>query len=403
MRTGILGFQSERLKQLRSASGLTQEGLADLVGCSPGNISKWERGSAFPTVSSFHRICDYFEVSERWLLEKPVKSSPKQPSFFRSQVTTPKISWDIAEARLDWLEEISYKLQESLELPKIRIPSYSGPDVRTISDEEIESLADQCRKEWRLGLGPIQNVIQTLENFGIVTTRCTLGYLKMDGVSRWSEVDDRPYVLIAGDKASPIRNRFDAAHELGHLVLHRSVSLEQSKIDYQLIENQAHRFASAFLMPSESFPLEVKWPTLDGILALKKRWKVSIAAMIKRCHDLNVIDDDAVLRLWKGRSARGWVKKEPMDDDFEFETPKLLSRCVKVLVENEILSKNQLKDLLGVPTPKLEELCGLEQGYFASSSQENVIEIRLRAAAPRSKENIANNTAGVVIGFPKND
>lgn len=399
MRTGILGFQSERLKQLRSASGLTQEGLAELIGCSAGNISKWETGSSYPTAPSFHKICEFFGVSESWLLEKPIKSGFLRPSFFRSQVTTPKISWDVADARLDWLEEISYKLQESLEFPPINIPAYNGNNVREISDEDIESLADECRKTWRLGDGPIQNVIQVLENFGAVTARCTLGFLKMDGVSRWSEVDNRPYVLIAGDKASPIRNRFDATHELGHLVLHRGVGFDQARVDYHLLENQAHRFASAFLMPSESFPLEVKWPTLDGFLALKKRWKVSIAAMIKRCHDLNVVDDEAVVRLWKGRSARGWVKKEPLDEEFSFEQPKLISRSVKMIIENDILTKNQLKEILGVPSEKLEELCALEKGYFQSNDEQKIIDIRIRANSPR--ETHARSTSGVVLGFPK--
>lgn len=399
MRTGILGFQSERLKQLRSASGLTQEGLAELIGCSAGNISKWETGSSYPTAPSFRKICEHFGVSESWLLERPIKSGPVRPSFFRSQVTTPRVSWDVADARLDWLEEISYKLQESLEFPKIKIPSYSGSNAREISDEDIENLADECREMWRLGNGPIQDVIQLLENFGAVTARCTLGFLKMDGVSRWSEVDDRPYIIIATDKASPIRNRFDAAHELGHVVLHRGVSLSQAKTDYQLLESQAHRFASAFLMPSESFPLEVRWPTLDGFLAMKKRWKVSIASMIKRCHDLNIVDDEAVVRLWKGRSARGWVKREPMDDAFSFEQPKLLSRSVKMIVENEILRKSQLKEVLGVPSDKLEELCSLDKGYFSSNEEQKIIDIKIRANFSRGAQPRQSN--GTVVEFSK--
>ncbi|MBN0495015.1 helix-turn-helix transcriptional regulator, partial [Pseudomonas aeruginosa] len=131
----------------------------------------WETGSSYPTAPSLQKICEFFGVSESWLLEKPIKSGFLRPSFFRSQVTTPKISWDVADARLDWLEEISYKLQESLEFPPVNIPAYSGSNVREISDEDIEALADECRKTWRLGDGPIQNVIQVLENFGAVTAR----------------------------------------------------------------------------------------------------------------------------------------------------------------------------------------------------------------------------------------
>lgn len=398
MRSGILGFQPERLKQLRSASGLTQENLAELIICSPGNISKWEKGSAFPTAPSFQKLCAFFEVSESWLLEAPINSSSSNPSFFRSQVSTSKASWDAANARLDWLEEISYKLQESLEFPAVRIPAYSG-DIRLLSDEEIEQLADECRKMWGIGYGPITDMLQTLENAGVVTAKCHLGHLKMDGVSRWSGVDDRPYVLIAEDKASPIRNRFDAAHELGHLVLHRHVNFDQVKTDYHLLEAQAHRFASAFLMPSESFPLEIKWPTLDGFLALKNRWKVSIAAMIKRCQDLEIVDSNSAIRLWKGRSARGWVKKEPLDDTFEFERPKILSRSLSILVENSILSKSSLQGILGIPREKLEELCGVEKGYFFNSGNAQVIDIRVRVNSQRASQ--FQSTKSTVLNFPK--
>lgn len=378
MRTGILGFQSARLKQLRASSGMTQAKLAELLSCSTSNISKWEKGDSFPESSSFKKICETFSVPERWLLESPVRSGLARPGFFRSQVSTCRGAKDSAEARLEWLEEVSYKLQESLEFPDINIPSYDGGDVRLIQDCEIESLAEECRDRWGLGRGPISDVVHVLESFGAVVARSEIGYVKMDGVSRWSDVDDRPYILLASDKAGPIRSRFDAAHELGHLVLHRGIDSNQYKANYHLLETQAHRFASAFLMPAESFSHEIKWPTLDAFLSLKPRWKVSIAAMIKRSQDLEISSPDVALRLWKARSARGWVKKEPLDDDFEFELPKLLKRSIMMLVEHKILNKNTLRDVLGIPVNDLEELCCLPSGYFSLSEKDQVVDIRLR-------------------------
>lgn len=398
MRAGILGFQPERLKQLRMSSGMTQASLAEALNCSAGNISKWENGGSSPEASSFYKICEYFGVSEKWLLEAPLSNASAMPSFFRSQVSTPKASWDAADARLAWLAEISYKLQESLEFPVVRIPSYEGKDVRLISDSEIESLADECRRVWRLGSGPIKDVVHVLESFGVVVARAEIGFVKMDGVSRWSPHDDRPYVLLAADKAGPIRNRFDAAHELGHLVLHRGVDAERYSSNYHLIEAQAHRFASAFLMPSESFPLEVKWPTLDGFLALKSRWKVSVAAMIKRCQDLEIISPDSVVRLWKGRSARGWVKKEPLDDLIEFEQPKLLKRSVMMLVENNILTRDSLRDVLGMPARDMEELCSLPAGYFSGELENIVVDLRLKSRVSKAA---SGSSSAAVLSFPK--
>ncbi|MFG6204928.1 helix-turn-helix domain-containing protein [Pseudomonas retamae] len=397
MRTGVAGFQSERLRQLRLTFGITQTALAEMVGRASGNISKWENGVQAPEADAFQRLCEVFDVSENWLLEEQIVTNEEIPFFFRSQVSATANAREIAEVRLAWLQEISYKLQESLEFVAVNVPHLEESNCLVISDEEIEQMASKCRKVWGLGTAPIPNVVQTLENAGIVCTRTTLGHLKMDGVSNWHELDQRPYVLLVADKANGIRNRFDAAHELGHIVLHRHVSKEQYESNYDLLESQAHRFASAFLMPAESFLREIRWPTLDTLLALKPRWKVSVAAMVRRCKDLEIINETTTTRLWKARSARGWVKGEPMDADFDFERPQLIARGVKMLVEQNVFSRSQLRQLLGLPLPTLESLCSLDKGYFTLPDQSQVIDMQLRK---RSARDTFFSEAAQVLGFP---
>ncbi|MEG0065128.1 MAG: XRE family transcriptional regulator [Pseudomonas sp.] len=397
MRTGVAGFQSERLKQLRLTFGITQTALAKMVGRASGNISKWENGVQVPEADAFQRLCEVFGVSENWLLEEQIVTNEDTPFFFRSQVSATANAREIAEVRLEWLQDISYKLQESLEFVAVNVPHLEESNCLVISDEEIERMASECRQAWGLGTAPIPNVVQTLENAGIVCTRTTLGHLKMDGVSNWHELDQRPYVLLVADKANGIRNRFDAAHELGHIVLHRHVSKEQYESNYDLLESQAHRFASAFLMPAESFLREIRWPTLDTLLALKPRWKVSVAAMVRRCKDLEIINETTTTRLWKARSARGWVKGEPMDADFDFERPQLIARGVKMLVEHKVLSRSQLRQLLGLPLPTLESLCSLDKGYFTLPDQSQVIDMQLRK---RTARDTFFSDAAEVLGFP---
>ncbi len=401
MRLGIQGFKPERLKQLRLSADMTQTDLAEKLECAPGNISKWEKGDSCPSAQSFNRLCEIFSTSEKWLIESPLNDQDAKPSFYRSQVSTHKSSWDIAKIRLNWLEEISYKLQESLEFPPTNIPIFEGNDARLIDDAEIEQHASKCRGLWRLGNGPVKDVIHTLEKSGVVIARDEIGYVKMDGISKWSVVDNRPYVLLAADKANPVRNRFDAAHELGHIVLHSKISHEQYISHYDLIERQAHRFASAFLMPAESFSHEVTYATLDTLHSLKPRWNVSIAAMIKRCIDLEIVSAETGTRLWKARSARGWVKAEPLDNATAFEQPKLLSRSIQMLIENKILSKDQLRNELGIPQDRLERLCNLPNGYFSSNSSERILELKLRSPGKNSYTTDRNPTQQNILNFPK--
>ncbi|WP_416421515.1 ImmA/IrrE family metallo-endopeptidase [Pseudomonas sp. App30] len=397
MRTGVAGFQSGRLKQLRLAFGLTQSGLAELVGRASGNISKWENGLQAPEADAFHRLCEVFGVSQNWLVESPVHSDASSPFFFRSNVTATETAREIAAIRLSWLQEISFELQESLEFPDVNVPCLSEQNCELISDAEIEQVASACRQAWGLGNGPIPHVIDIMERAGIVCARSHLGFLKMDGVSNWCLADDRPYALIIADKANGIRNRFDAAHELGHIVLHRHVTQTQYIEKYALLETQAHRFASAFLLPAESFCREVRWPTLDTLLALKPRWKVSVAAMVKRCQDLDIINETTATRLWKARSARGWVKGEPLDDTFQHELPSLLSQSIKMMVESKVLSRSQLRQVLGLPTDTLESLCSLEQGYFELPDAARILKLRLKR---QPISNPSFKKPAQVLGFP---
>jgi hypothetical protein len=114
---------------------------------------------------------------------------------------------------------------------------------------------------------------------------------------------------------------------------------------------------------------------------------------------LEITSPEVTLRLWKGRSARGWVKKEPQDDDFKFEQPKLLMRSVMMLVEQGVLSKDILKDVLGIPLKNLEELCCLPAGYFSAGHESRVVDIRLRSN-PHSKSSSHERQESSVLNFP---
>ncbi|MGP0013651.1 helix-turn-helix domain-containing protein [Pseudomonas sp.] len=389
--------QPGRIKQLRLSLGITQAAFADLIGRTSGTVSKWESGFQAPDSDAARRLCDVFDISENWLLEAPFTAERSTPFFFRSQSNTTNSARDIAGVRLEWLQEVVYKLQESLEFPPVNVPHLAEINCELISDQEIEQIASDCRQAWGLGFAPIPDVVQVMENVGIVCARTSLGYLKVEGVSNWHELDQRPYVLLVDDKANGIRSRFDAAHELGHIVLHRYVTQEHYKTRHALLEAQAHRFASAFLLPAERFSREVRWPTPDTLLELKPRWKVSVAAMITRCQELAMINDTTATRLWCARAARGWAKGEPMEADFEFERPKVVGRGVKMLVENKVLSRLQVRRLLGLPVGVLERLCHLEEGYFDSLDKPQVVELLLRQKA-RPKRATGGVSANI-LGF----
>lgn len=376
MKTGVYGFQSKRLTQARESLGLTKAALSTMTGVSPATITNWEKGTQLPTEDKLELLASSIKFKAQWFLKEPNIITGEQAYFFRSLASTTKSAREIAHARLNWLHEIKVLTEQWVDFPKVNIPSLTEQQFLSITDEEIEAISVEARKVLNLGMGPISNLSITLESAGVILAMGELGSIKMDGVSKWDQTTSRPYVFISTDKSNAIRNRFDLAHELGHLVLHKNVTDANHKKFYKEIENQANFFAGCFLMPSESFSLEIKWPTLDNFLSLKKRWKVSVAAMIMRSYQLGLIDEEQKLRLFKGKSARGWNKGEPYDKEFPLESPQLLNRTIQLLVSESILSKEALADLIGLSKIIIEDLCGLEQGFLSEKPITNVIKLK---------------------------
>lgn len=364
MRVGVAGFQSQRLVQARTARGLTQTALSAMSGYSNASLSKWERNEQLPEIAALEKVAATLGLPTEWFL-RPTLDYGNTGYFFRSSAALTKEARNIAKVRLEWAYELSQSIAEWVGWPELNLPtSLSRQEALSLTDEEIEALAITCRQHWRLGLGPIDDVIRIIEGSGILTVREFLGHIKMDGVSRWFEPEGRPYMFIAADKASAVRNRFDASHELGHLIMHRNLTAADNTRLYHELERQAHLFASAFLMPADSISVELANPTLDTLVVLKRRWKVSIAAMLMRAKSLNLLSDAYITRLWKNYSARGWKRSEPLDNELKPELPRLLPRSINLLLEKGGFSKEQLLATIGLAAPDIESLCQLPEGYL---------------------------------------
>ncbi|MCG6940874.1 MAG: XRE family transcriptional regulator [Thiohalocapsa sp.] len=366
MRASSPGFQRVRLAEARTARSLTQTALSLQLGRAKSSVSKWESGQQTPNPDVIGPLADALNVPREYFFRPPLDLGDA-PIFFRSMANATKRSRARLEVRLGWLQTISWDLQQWLDLPDLGLPDLGVESFRRLSDEDVEQAAQACRQHWGLGRAPIPDMLLVLENAGVVSARDEFGTPSIDGVSRWSKIDDRPYVLTASDKRTAVRSRFDAAHELAHLLLHRRAS-QQDMADgetFALIENQAHRFAAAFLLPAEGFANEVQHLSLDAFVALKSRWRVSVKAMIQRCRDLDLMSDAYAVRLYKYLSARGWNAREPLDDILEPERPRLLERGLRLLMTRGGWSQESLLSELRLYASDVEPLTGLPAGMLS--------------------------------------
>lgn len=289
-----MSFNPMRLGIARKRRMLTKKRLAELAGVAAHTIVRCEKGETEPTpetVQSFARILAFpVEFFAGGDVDEPESAS------FRSQTS---MSAAIRDASLsagalgflvsDWVED------------RFNLPAIQVPDLHLYEPDEA---ARVLRTEWHLGEKPISNMLHLLESKGVRVFSLAENTVKVNAYSIWRQ--SKPYIFLNNFK-SPESSRFDAAHELGHLVLHQDGGSMG-----RAAEDQANRFASSFLMPRADVLATIPRASYLGeIIKAKSRWRVSVAALTYRLHKLGIISDWKYRDLCIEIATRGYNKSEP--------------------------------------------------------------------------------------------
>jgi Zn-dependent peptidase ImmA (M78 family) len=251
---------------------------------------------------------------------------------------------------------------ETVEFPPHNLPSLAlSAKPEYIDRKYIEVVANKLREGWGIGLGPIQNVVWLLEHQGVVIVRDQVATNHIDAFSCWR--GSYPVIVLTAGKESAVRSRWDAAHELGHLILHREIDRTRiaSKEGLAKIEQQADWFAGSFLLPADTFRRSIIIPSLEEFLKVKPHWMVSIQAQLQRAFALGMVSDAARARMWKQISIHGWRYREPLDDALEPEQPELLRKSIEMGIEDGTLDLQVMSTEIGVPANKIQSLLNLRQ------------------------------------------
>jgi Zn-dependent peptidase ImmA (M78 family)/DNA-binding XRE family transcriptional regulator len=286
-----------RLRLAREIAGLSKKALAEKLGLAPSTITAYEDGSISPG-DNLPEIANALGMPglEAFFLEDELPEIPEGAVSFRSRRSMLKRT---RQKSLALSQLASFKLAPFLEdrfvLPDVNIPDDLPSDP--------ESAAVALRSYWELGKGPIANVVHLLEAQGVLVFFLNEACKSVDAFNY--TIGHRPFVFLNTSKPSGERGRFDAAHELGHLVLHRDV--DHSKMDSKPIEDEANDFASAFLLPAEQFRQECpRSHNLEAFLRIKPRWGVSVQAMVRRGRDLGLLTQWHYESMFRLMAARGW-------------------------------------------------------------------------------------------------
>lgn len=373
-------FNPTRLTEARQAAGFTMAALSDRIGVTRQAVSIFEKGTKTPAYENVSKIANVLEVSVDFFYStsKPIQEITT-PSHFRSFKTTAKKSRTKAVVQEAWFAEFSQALLADINYPGASIYKSSQEDFTELSWDDIENIALEARKFWKLGAGPISNMTRLLESNGVFVAQLSMDR-QTQAFSNWR--GNLAYI-ITEKQNSNARHRFNLAHELGHLIMHTAVSDEDHEDDelVQLKEDQANFFAGAFLCPRQSILQEFTSCSLEALIHLKRRWGISVAALAVRARALGLITENQSIYVFKQLAVLpGGRKSEPLDKETSKETSKLISDMIDFLEAKGKFSKNDIARLIPLPANRLAEMSSKPESYFLMTEEapNNVISFQLR-------------------------
>ncbi len=332
-------FNSRRLTFARRRRGLSKVQLAEMIGVTVRTVVAYEIGEYPPSPEGLDALSLALQFPSQFFIGSDLETLAAQDVSFRSLT---KMTAKQRESALTQAELAVYFcawLESRFELPIVDVPDFA-------QDVDPEAAAEAVRQHWGLGQLAIRNMIHLLEQKGIRVFSVSIQSQAVDALSTWKA--GIPLVFLNGAKSAE-RSRFDAAHELGHLVLHRHGSPAGREA-----EDQAQRFASAFLMPRASvLARSPKLATINELLKLKKVFGVSLAAINYRLHQVGLITDWHYRSLAIQLAKKGFRSNEPgeMERESSFIIPIVLGK-----LQEDGFSRKMIANELCLPVQELENV-----------------------------------------------
>ncbi len=340
---GRTEFNPRRLRVARERRGLTKEALAGRCGVTRRTVTDWEAGKAENPPAE--AIAEALGFPVGFFFQGDLDDVGVDAVSFRALTATTKRQVHKVLAAASLISSFSSWMDENFRTPAPDVPGYevlrpSGSELEPLPVEAAESL----RARWGLGVQPVKDMLALLESRGVRIFGLPPEEREVDAFSYWHGA--RPLIYLNVAKSAE-RLRFDLAHELGHLCMHRGVTTSRAR----RFEIDANAFASAFLMPRQGVVAQLPGTvTLDDVFTLKRHWRVSATAMVRRLWQLDRITPWQY-RSWTAElSQRGFRASEP--DGLPHEQSTLL-RKVMVLARKEGWGLEALAGRLGIPVSEL--------------------------------------------------
>lgn len=338
--TGVAkNFNPDRLQLATKLRQMTVGALSDAIGVSRRSISSYLSGDVTPSPKTVESLAEVLRLPTDFFHGDTWDLLSTESISFRSLSRMKASGRDAVRAYGTLAIQVSRWIDSQYALP--------APDLPDLSQEDNSELAaTYVRHSWGWGRQPIPNMVHLVEKHGVRVYSLAIETDDVDAASTWD--DGVPFIFLNLRKSAE-RGRFDAAHELAHLLLHRHGGLRAKSV-----EREADAFASAFLMPEEAVRAAIKpHPSLETLKLKKKVWGVSIAALAHRCHRLGLLTDWEYRSLAVDIASKGYRKVEP--ESIRKESSQVLGKILPLLHEDGE-SRSSIAEHLSVTTRDIDTI-----------------------------------------------
>lgn len=335
-----MAFNRKRLTFARRRRGLTKRDFAKKLRVDVRTVIAWEAGEYRPSEDLLPVVSSALQFPEEFFFGETIDEPDPEIVSFRALTKMAAWQRDMAITQGGIAMLFSSWVEKRFELPPSMVPDLSY-------ESSPEAAAQTVREAWSIGNLSVRNMVHLLEANGVRVFSLAVEAREVDAFSTWKA--GTPFVFLNGFKTAE-HSRFDAAHELGHLVLHKHGGPRGRQA-----EVEANAFASAFLMPSAMVAAyRPKFQTLDELIGLKKLWGVSVSALNYRLHQLGFMSDWHYKRLCIEISKRGFRTSEP--EGLERETSQVWPKILSALYQDSGLTRAGVASEIGVSARELESL-----------------------------------------------
>lgn len=344
-------FNIERLELARKRRRFTARILAEKAGIAPVTLSRIVNRQQIPDERTIEALVSALGYPRAFFEQDDFDPIDASAASFRSLTGMTARERDAALAAGSLAFEVMDWVGDRFTLPE--------PDILDLGHERNPvAAARMLRQHWAIGEKPIGNMIKLLESKGARVFSLAEDTKNVDAFSCWR--NNEPYIFLNTYKSSE-RSRFDAAHELAHLVLHRHGGPQGRKA-----ETEANNFASAFLMPQADLMSVIPYvSSVDQIIQAKKRWGVAAVALAYRLNKLGLMTEWQYIQI-----NRQYRTSEP--DGIPAERSTIWQMILTDLWKDG-LSRSHIAQQLMLPDEELENLLFGLVGDTAQPERQNPV------------------------------